>query len=72
MKKDANLVANVVMSRFRLRGETGKNWAKVNGCYLDTVNKAIYGTRDKAKRGEPLRIKEGLLRDGSGRRNKTA
>lgn len=64
MKKDANPLANVVMSRFRLRGETVKDWAKANGHYLDTVYKTIYGTRGKSGRGESLRIKEALLRDG--------
>jgi len=57
-------VANVVMARFRLRNETAKEWAQRHGFKLDTVYKTIYGTRGKAERGESLRIKEGLRRDG--------
>jgi len=57
-------VANIVISRMRLNNVTVKGWAEVNDHKPDTVYKTLYGTRGKADRGESLKIKEGLRRDG--------
>lgn len=57
-------MADIVMSRFRLRGETVKAWAIRNGHKPDTVYKTIHGARGKQGLGESARIKKGLRRDG--------
>lgn len=60
----ANSVANVVFSRLRLKSVTVKAWAKANSHRPDTVFKSLYGNQGKADRGESLKIKEVLCRDG--------
>lgn len=58
-------VANVVMSRLRLKNVSAKAWAEENGFKVDTVYKTIYGIRGRSDRdGESAKIREGLRRDG--------